>query len=50
MVHEVLQISSDMRQSKAGKASLALREGLLRRATAQEYLFQVMHVQRKLQR
>ena len=32
------------RQSKTGKASLALRKGRPRRATAQDFLFQVMHV------
>ena len=38
-----------MRQSKTGKASLALRESQSRGATAKNFLFQVLHVQRILQ-
>ena len=45
----VLQISSNMRQSKNPQTSPALQEALICRATAQDDLFRVMQVRRNLQ-
>ena len=46
---KLLQISSDMRQSKLKESSFALRGGIDRHTTAPAILFRVMHVRRNLQ-